>query len=210
MTARSIAVRLALTTCGVVASCATPPPPPAPPAAPKPASYAVLLENPDGSVGAIVVRGDKGEVVVDRARYGADMDGAGAPYEVDESRLKRDFGQAIAARPPLPVSFLLYFEFGDVRLTPESQALIPRIIETVRTRPAADVSIIGHTDTVGDVDVNEKLGMERAQAIAKLITEAGLKALDLTIISHGERDLLVKTPDNTPESKNRRVEITVR
>ena len=28
--------------------------------------------------------------------------------------------------------------------------------------------------------------------------------------THGEADLLVKTPDNTPEPRNRRVEITVR
>ena len=211
MSGRRVAVQLALVACALVAACATPPPPPpAPPPAPKPASYAVLLESPDGSVGAITIRGEKGTVVLDRARYGADLDGAGTPYAVDDSRLKRDFGQAIAARPLLPVSFQLYFEFGDARLTAESQAMIPRIIETVRSRPAADVSIIGHTDTVGDIDVNEKLGMERAQSIAKLIVAAGLKALDLTVISHGERDLLVKTPDNTPEPKNRRVEITVR
>jgi len=170
----------------------------------------VLLENPDGSVGAITIHGAKGDIVLDRARYGANVDGTGTPYTVDESKLKHDFGQAIAAQPPLPVSFLLYFEFGDVRLTPESQALIPKIVDTVRTRQAPDVSIIGHTDTVGDVDVNERLGLERAQSIAKLIIAAGLKALDLTVISHGERDLLVRTPDNTSEPRNRRVQITVR
>jgi hypothetical protein len=30
------------------------------------------------------------------------------------------------------------------------------------------------------------------------------------VTSHGEGDLLVKTRDNTPEPRNRRVEITVR
>jgi adhesin transport system outer membrane protein len=193
---------------GGISGCATTPPPAAP--APTPPSYAVLLENPDGSVGAVTIRGAKGEVVLERARTGADLDGGKQPYPVDEARMQRDFGAAIAARPPLPVSFLLYFEFGETRLTAESQALIPRIIEAVRARQAPDVSVIGHTDTVGDPEANEKLGLERAQAIAKLVAGAGLRAHDLTIASHGERDPLVRTPDGTPEPKNRRVEITIR
>jgi peptidoglycan-associated lipoprotein len=34
--------------------------------------------------------------------------------------------------------------------------------------------------------------------------------IHITVVSHGERNLLIATPDNTPEPKNRRVEITVR
>ena len=33
---------------------------------------------------------------------------------------------------------------------------------------------------------------------------------DLTVTSHGESNLLVRTPDNTPEARNRRVEVTIR
>ncbi len=45
---------------------------------------------------------------------------------------------------------------------------------------------------------------------AAQLTEAGLVVTVLTIESHGERNLLLKTPDNTAEAKNRRVEITIR
>ncbi len=70
--------------------------------------------------------------------------------------------------------------------------------------------MIGHTDTEGDADGNEKLGMQRAQTVSQLITGAGIKVVEQTVTSHGERDFLVKTPDNTAEPKNRRVEVTVR
>jgi len=196
---------VALATAIIVTGCATPPP--APP--PKPQSYVVLLPNADGSVGEVSVGSEKGVVVLDQPRQGAQFDGA-APFAVDDARLQRDFGAAMAARPALPVTFLLYYEAGGARLTAESQALIPKVLEAVRGRPAPDVSIIGHTDTVGTPDTNEKLGLERAQLIAKLVAEAGIRAHDLTISSHGERNLLVQTPDNTAEPRNRRVEITVR
>jgi peptidoglycan-associated lipoprotein len=191
-----------------LAACAAPPAAPLPP---PPQSYVVLMPNDDGTVGQLNVSSPQGEVVVREARQGVNLDGSlGAPYAVDENRIKRDFAQAIAASPPPPVSFMLYYELGGTQLTAESQALIPRILEAVKRRPAPDVSVIGHTDTVGTPELNEKLGLQRALSVAELISKAGLKAHDLTIVSHGERNLLVRTPDETPEPRNRRVEITVR
>ena len=80
----------------------------------------------------------------------------------------------------------------------------------VGRRPAVDISIIGHTDTVGAADQNRELALTRARAVAGLLTAGGLQALAISVESHGESNLLVKTPDETPEPRNRRVEITVR
>ena len=194
----------------LVAGCATPPPPPPRMEAPKPVSYAVLLDNADGTVGVITITGAKGTVVVDRLAQGALLDGSGKAFAVEESRIRNDFNAAVSTRPLEPAVFLLYFEPGGARLTAESQALIPQVLAAAKGRPAADVSVIGHTDTEGDADGNEKLGLQRAQAIAKLITEAGLVVNALAIESHGERNLLVPTADNIAEAKNRRVEISIR
>ncbi|PKN19718.1 MAG: OmpA family protein [Deltaproteobacteria bacterium HGW-Deltaproteobacteria-6] len=188
-------------------------------------SYVVLMDNADGTIGKLAVSGVKDgatdaktEVLLATPRTGVDLDGkAGTPYAVDENRIKRDFGDAIAAQPPLPVSFMLYFKAGGTELTAESDALKPAILAAVKSHPAPDVSVIGHTDTMGDGDANEKLGLERAQIVADIIRAEIKKAesirkddVHITIASHGERNLLVSTPDNTPEPKNRRVEITVR
>lgn len=177
---------------------------------PKPVSYAALLENPDGSTGKIVVKGSKGEQLIDQAKSGAPLDGSQPAAPVSEEKLQRDFGAAMAARPLLPERFLLYFDSGGVILTTESAALLPKIIDSVTRRPGVDVSIIGHTDTLGKAEANAVLALKRAQAIADLLKGKGLQAAALSIESHGESNLLVKTPDETPEPRNRRVEISIR
>ena len=177
---------------------------------PPPPSYAVLLDNADGSVGAITITGSRGQILVTRSRFGASLDGSSQPCIFDQAQIQSDFAEVLAARPQLPVSFLLYFEGAGTMRTAASQAQIARILAAVAGRPVPDVSIIGHTDTVGGAEANERLGLECAQLVAKLITAAGLKVSELTVTSHGEFNLLVKTPDETPEPKNRRVEITIR
>jgi peptidoglycan-associated lipoprotein len=173
-------------------------------------SYVALLESPDGTTGKVIVKGAKGEQVISTARQGAPLDGSAAAAPVDETKIKQDFGDAMAARPEMPERFLLYFEVGGAQLTSESAALLPRIVDKAAGRPAVDMSIIGHTDTAGKADANEALALKRAQTVAELFKEKGLKVHALTVESHGERNLLVPTPDDTAEPKNRRVEVSIR
>lgn len=194
---------LAVLAAAWLGACASPPPP-------KPVSYVVLLENPDGSTGKIVVKGGQGEQLIDQARTGAPLDGSKPAAPIGAEQIERDFGAALAARPPLPERFLLYFESGGAKLTAESAALLPKIIENAARRPSVDVSIIGHTDTVGKAEDNAALGLKRAQMIGEMIREKGLKVEALSIESHGERNLLVRTADETAEPRNRRVEISIR
>lgn len=72
------------------------------------------------------------------------------------------------------------------------------------------MSVIGHTDTAGDDAVNLRLGLERARFVANLLTDQATAGVPVQIESHGEKNQLVKTPDNTPEPRNRRVEVAVR
>lgn len=194
----------------LVASCATPPPPPPPPPAPPPVDYVVLLPDVDGTVGKVIIKGKQGDQTLEAAGTGAPLNGATPPAEVPQDQLIRDFGAAIGARPTVPDRFLLYFETGGARLTSESQALIPAILQKAAAREAADISVIGHTDTAGNAAANTALGYQRATTIANLLRQRGLQPAVLTIESHGESNLLVTTPDETPEPRNRRVEITIR
>jgi outer membrane protein OmpA-like peptidoglycan-associated protein len=176
----------------------------------KPVSYVALLDNPDGTTGKIVVAGKQGEQTVDKAKHGVPLDGSQAAAPVSDEQLQRDFGAALAARPQLPERFLLYFESGGAVLTAESAALLPKIVESIAKRPSVDISIIGHSDTMGKADTNAALALKRAQAIAELLKEKDIRTAELSIESHGEANLLVRTPDETPEPRNRRVEISIR
>lgn len=176
----------------------------------QPQSYVVLLENPDQSAGTIIVKGPKGEHVVNTARHGLPLDGSSSPQRIDDTKLQKDFAEAFSATPPLPVHFLLYFDKGGAKLLPDSETLLDKIVELSATRTAIDLSVIGHTDTEGPAELNEGLALKRATAVAEMLKSKGLKARALAIESHGERNLLVKTPDNTHEPRNRRVEVSIR
>ena len=89
-------------------------------------------------------------------------------------------------------------------------AALDKIIDTASKRPAVDMSVIGHTDTPGKAELNEALALKRAASVADQLKQKGLKVQALSVESHGERNLLVQTPDDTPEPRNRRVEVSIR
>jgi outer membrane protein OmpA-like peptidoglycan-associated protein len=198
-------VLMAMLAAVLLAGCAAPPPAP-----PKNMSYVALLTSPDGSVGKVLVRGSKGEQLIEQSHFAALLDGSAAAAPVDEDTLQRDCGEAMAARPELPEHFTLYFESGGTKLTAESLAQVPQILASAERRATADMSVIGHSDTVGRAEVNEALSLKRAQSVADIMQSQGLRVEALSVESHGKRNLLIPTPDETPEPRNRRVEISIR
>ncbi|WGS84125.1 OmpA family protein [Methylomonas sp. UP202] len=173
-------------------------------------SYLVLLEDHDGSTGQVVFKSADGETVLDRAGSATRIDRKGDVFQADQKQIESDFGRALGSEPVRPEVYLLYFETGGTRLTAESAAQLPKIIESASRHPAADISIIGHTDTVGAAADNETLAKERAEQVAKLFGAGQLDVKEIAVTSHGEKNPLVKTADETPEPKNRRVEVTIR
>jgi peptidoglycan-associated lipoprotein len=182
--------------------------------APPRADVIVLLPDPEeGHLGSATVATSAGRVELRQAREATRVisgQAPGTPALISDDEIKRRFGDAMAARPLAPRQFLLYFETGGDSLTAESQALLPQIVDFVRNRPAPDVTVIGHTDTTGDEASNYDLGLRRATLIRDLLLRDGLDPDQVDVASHGEADLLVPTPDNSPEPRNRRVEVTVR
>jgi peptidoglycan-associated lipoprotein len=200
---------LGLLLLALVSGCATPPAPEV--RAPEPIrSYLVLLPNDDGTTGKVLFQNDQGTTLLEQPRAAVGLKGDGARFQVDEARLQSDAGAAILAQPKPPRSFQLYFDAGETRINKASEALIPQIAEEVKGRPVPDISVIGHTDTVGNAAMNERLSLQRAQEVSQLLRTIAPMAVNFEITSHGERNLLVPTPDNTDEPRNRRVEITIR
>ena len=186
---------------------------PAPPAPPRvPTSYVVLLAEDDGSLGKVQVSNRGNTTVLEINRQGVNFAApAGQTYVVPQEKIDGDFRVALAALPLKPVSFLLYFLPNTARLTPESEITLQNAIKAIGERSVPSISVTGHTDTAGDDAANERLGLERARTVAELLMSASKIASDrVAIESHGEKNLLVATPDNTSEPRNRRVEVTLR
>jgi outer membrane protein OmpA-like peptidoglycan-associated protein len=179
----------------------------------KPTS-AVLLPAPDGKVGAIALTsGSTAQTQVLSSAYAAlDVQSSGAmsTRQEDAASVQAKYGALLQATPKRPESFVIYFDTNSsTQVTAASQAAIQGLMTTVSAWPAAEINIIGHTDTVGSQEVNEKLGLERAKSVAALLLSSGLN-MQLETSSRGKRELLVPTNDNVANEQNRRVEINLR
>jgi len=176
--------------------------------------YVVLMENADGTIGAITVSNANGEQLIDKKGYGVDLFDENTPLKspskVSDEKIKADFEKTFIANPDAPVSYLLYFELGRPILTKESQQKIEEIISTIRKRTVPTIGIIGHTDLSGDTDKNDTLGLSRAEAIRDILLRSGITRESIAeVSSHGESNPLLRTAKGVQEPLNRRVEVVV-
>ena len=174
----------------------------------------VLLEEEDGSVGSIVIENEAGSQVVENpleaTRVGSATTAPSAPEAISEQEVEETWGATIRVNPRKPRTFILYFIVGTNALTAESREQLPAILESLKEFPAAEVSVVGHTDRIGSERRNAQLALQRAETIRDLLIAEGLDAGLMQVDSHGENNPLVETADEVPEPRNRRVEVTVR
>lgn len=178
-----------------------------------PKQIVVLLAEEDGSTGSVVVSSGDQTLSLDQAGQATEFSVSKPPseaYVLSADRISSLFGDALAAQPKLPRQFLLYFQHNSNDLVPDSAAALPEILYEIKERPVPQIVIIGHTDTKGSTSYNQQLGFERAQLIYDAIVSIGADPSQIRIESHGESNLLVNTPDDVLEPKNRRVEVSVR
>ena len=180
------------------------------PSRPVQAAFVVLLPSPDGTVGQVALQGSRGTQTLTQALQGADASGTQAPVAVSKEEVQRTFGAALGAQPPLPQKTTLLFRSGATRLTPESENAWGPLMEQLKARQTLDVTVAGHADTVGSERLNERLALQRAEAIVRKLRASGFQDVEVTVEGYGSRQLAVPTPDETPEPRNRRVVITVR
>ena len=173
----------------------------------------VLLPDADGSVGRANVSNRSGSADLDAAREATQATANRRPARVStlsDQDVNRIFGDALSALPSAPQHFILYFRFESDELTDQSRALVLDIQRAVKERTNPDIVVVGHTDTMGAPRANFDLALKRASTVRSLLAEAGLDASTIDVTSLGEADLLIKTADETPEPRNRRVEVTLR
>jgi outer membrane protein OmpA-like peptidoglycan-associated protein len=185
-----------------------------PPAPPTPPALIALLPDPEsGITGRARVSNEFGAVNLAAPRASTIVNAGSPPGPVtvmSDAEVKRLFGGVLAALPPEPKHFTLYFKFESDALTDESSQKVPEILNAVKQLSVPEVVVVGHTDTLGDAAANIALGLKRAMTVLNVLVEAGIARTMIEVASHGEADLLIKTRNNVAEPRNRRVEISVR
>ena len=169
----------------------------------------VVLPSADGHTGTVVVqRGENRQIL--NEPYAASRSTDTEVRHLSAWEVSRAYSATLHALPDRPASFLLYFTTGTDELTTQSKSELDKVLTAMRERPLPDVLVIGHTDTVGDADGNDRLSAQRAETVKGFLVGIGIPVERIRTAGRGERELLVPTDDNVDEPRNRRVEINVR
>jgi len=103
------------------------------------------------------------------------------------------------------------FKFGKKDLPDEAKAKLDEMMQQIKADPkGAFFEIAGYTDSIGGKDYNEKLGLERAEAVKRYLYESHQIPLHkMNVISYGEENPVAENKTKAGRAQNRRVVIRV-
>lgn len=120
------------------------------------------------------------------------------PFDVDPSQ-------------PMKVEnakYIVFFDWDESTLNPGANAILDAAAQEANGRDLIQIDLVGHTDTSGSRDYNQRLSMRRANVVRDAMVARGVDASLLSVNHRGEDELMVDTPDGVREPANRRTEIT--
>jgi OOP family OmpA-OmpF porin len=135
---------------------------------------------------------------------------AAAPRPAAPAQTRTASVTPTAATEAPSVSLSVEFASGSADLTPQARQTLDQLGKALSSSDLAQFHfrIEGHTDTVGAADYNKALSQQRAAAVAAYLeSKFGVNEGRLQAVGMGEQGLLVPTPPNTPNDKNRRVNV---
>jgi peptidoglycan-associated lipoprotein len=103
------------------------------------------------------------------------------------------------------------FKFGATELPDEAKAALDAMLNQIKADPkGAFFEIEGHTDNTGAAEVNERIGLERAEAVKRYLYEQHQVPLHkMNVISYGEDKPVAPNRTRDGRAQNRRVVIKV-
>jgi len=103
------------------------------------------------------------------------------------------------------------FKFGKKDLPDEAKAKLDEVVNQLKADPkGAFFEIEGYTDNIGSAEMNEKLGLERAEAVKRyLYTQHQIPLHKMNVISYGEENPVAPNKTKAGRAQNRRVVIKI-
>ena len=146
----------------------------------------------------------------DEARKAADAKKAADEAAAAESakRAEEDQAREKAAKNaagPQPV----YFDFDKAFIRDDAKAVMKANAEWLKANPKAKIRIEGNCDERGTKEYNQALGQRRAVSAKKYLTDLGISAKRITLVSYGKEKPVCTENDESCWQKNRRDEFVV-
>lgn len=101
----------------------------------------------------------------------------------------------------------ILFDTGKSELKAESASAVAEIAKLLKADPGLRVYVVGHTDTVGNLDANLALSKARAEAVVQALVRDGVAAARLRSFGNGPFAPVASNASDEGKSRNRRVEL---
>lgn len=117
--------------------------------------------------------------------------------------------EAAWARDRATVEEMIFFDFDKAQIREETRVVLSAKARVLQVWPEVRLRVDGHADERGSTEYNLALGMRRAAAARRYLTDLGIAAERLEVASFGEEQPL--DPRHTPTAwdRNRRAEFTI-
>ncbi|WP_112322312.1 OmpA family protein [Oceanibium sediminis] len=174
-----------------------------------------LIGAAGGAIAGRVIGNDTKGTVIGAAIGAAVGGGVGAVLDKQERDLRRDLsgsGARIVNTGSELVVVLpeaITFDVDSTQVKNNSRANIRAIARNLQDYPNSRVAVIGHTDNTGSSSYNQTLSVNRARAVAAILTNNGVARGRVRTIGRGETQPVASNGTASGRQQNRRVEIVI-
>lgn len=103
----------------------------------------------------------------------------------------------------------ILFRFDSYEVNAQAKNMLIELASVIKEEPGTKVSIIGHTDNIGEKDYNIVLSHNRASAVGNILREAGVPSGDISETGKGYSLPIADNSTEDGRAKNRRVELII-
>jgi outer membrane protein OmpA-like peptidoglycan-associated protein len=103
----------------------------------------------------------------------------------------------------------ILFPFDSASLTSEARANLRTLADSLQTEARTEVMIVGHTDSAGSDDYNQRLSERRGYSAQDYLSSLGVASSRLASNGKGETEPIASNDSDGGRRQNRRVEVAI-
>ena len=134
----------------------------------------------------------------------APVAGGGGAAVAQAPRGGTGLGAGTAQEFNLEVGDRVFFAFDKYDLTPQARATLEKQAAWLRQYPNVRFTVEGHCDERGTREYNLALGERRANAVVAYLTQLGVAANRITMVSYGKEKPIALGSNEAAWAQNRR------